>query len=73
MRRFGIKPITIAVHPSLYEKMEGIRKEYRDKLGINLSQVQLTDIIARKTKIPTNKKLDLIGGSYVNAKKSRPY
>jgi hypothetical protein len=73
MRRLRIKPITVSVHPNLYAKMEIIRKDYRDKLGINLSQMDLTNIIATRTKPIVTKRLDIIGGIDVKRKKSRPY
>jgi len=46
-----IRPVIIGAHPSFYDKMELIRKEYQ-KAGIKLSQVQLTNIIGKKIRIP---------------------
>lgn len=63
MRR--IRHVTVAVHPSLYEKMELFRKDYYQKSGIKLSQVDITNIISKKWRPP---KLDLIFGGK-NAKK----
>jgi thermostable 8-oxoguanine DNA glycosylase len=73
MRRLRVKPITVSVHPNLYAKMEVIRKDYRDKLGINLSQMDLTNIIATRTRPIITKRLDIIGGFNAKTKKSRPY
>ena len=52
-----VKPITIQVHPNLYAKMEEIRKQFKNN-NINLSQVELTNMIATKVKVP---KIDLLG------------
>lgn len=55
MRR--IKSINVNVHPSFFEKMETLRKQYRDG-GINLSQVKATNILAKNIK--PIRKIDLI-------------
>jgi hypothetical protein len=66
MRR--LRPVTIGAHPSLYSKMEELRKMYQSK-GINLSQMQLTDLISKRIRLPN--KIDLIGGCNVKFKKKR--
>ena len=60
-----VRRVTIVAHPSLYNKMEELRKAYSSN-GINLSQVQATDLIAKSWRMP---KVDLIGGK--NVKKKR--
>ncbi len=71
MRR--LKPVIIGSHPSLYSKMEELRKMYQDNAGVRLSQMQLTNMIAQRVRMP--KTIDLIGGCDVKKhnKKSRPY
>jgi hypothetical protein len=71
MRR--LKPVIVGAHPSLYQKMEELRKMYQDQAGIRLSQMQLTNIISQRIRMPL--KIDLIGGSNVKKsnKKIRPY
>lgn len=70
MRR-KIRPVIIGSHPSLYDKMEQLRKMYQDQAGIRLSQVQITDIISKRIRMPN--KIDLIGGEYAPKKKRRSY
>ena len=57
MRRIGIKPVTVQIHPNLYAKMEEIRKQYNQN-NISLSQVDLTNIISKRIKMP---KISLLG------------
>ena len=66
-----IKPIIIGTHPSLYSKMEELRKMYESQIGQKLSQMELTNIISKRIKLP--KKINLIeGGLYEkNIKKKR--
>lgn len=71
MRR--IKPVQVNMHPSLYSKMEEIRKYWRDKNGINLSQMDLTSLMAKKISPAKFNKIDLIGGNLLDKKKRRPY
>lgn len=63
MRR-RVKPVIIGSHPSLYDKMEQLRKMYQEQAGIKLSQVQVTDMLSKRIRLP--QKIDLIGGK--NAK-----
>jgi len=47
MRRVGsIKPVHIKVHPSLYQMMEELGREFKKKNGIGLSQIESTKMIA---------------------------
>ena len=74
MRRLKpIEQVTVNVHRNLYMKMEEIRKQFRERNGINLSQVQVTNIMAKRIR-PINK-IDIIGGQNVKTirKKRRPY
>jgi len=66
MRR-KIKSITIGSHPSLYSKMEELRKMYQDQAGIKLSQIEITNILSKRINMPT--KIDIFGGK--NVKKKR--
>jgi len=65
----AVKPVCVLLHPSFYNKMELYRKEYKDKKGINLSQVQITNLMAKRIRVPNLKEIDLIGGKYVLKKK----
>lgn len=47
-----IKKVHITAHRSFYDKMEYLRKKYREKTGLNLSQEQATNILAQNIKIP---------------------
>jgi hypothetical protein len=52
MRRIvGIKPVHIMAHPSLYQMMEELGKEFKKKNGISLSQPEVTKMIAENTKV----------------------
>ena len=62
-----IKSITIGSHPSLYSKMEELRKMYQDQAGIKLSQIEITNILSKRINMPT--KIKLFGGK--NVKKIR--
>ncbi len=62
-----IKSITIGSHPSLYSKMEELRKMYQDQAGIKLSQIEITNILSKRINMPT--KINLFGGK--NVKKIR--
>jgi hypothetical protein len=71
-RTIKIKKVCINAHPNLYNKMEEIRKMYIQQSGINLSQMQLTNIIAQRIK-PINN-INILGDKNVKTKKkSRPY
>jgi len=48
-----IKSITIGSHPSLYSKMEELRKMYQDQAGIKLSQMEVTNILSKRINMPT--------------------
>jgi hypothetical protein len=65
MRR--IKAVTIGSHPSLYAKMEQLRKMYQEQAGMKLSQIQITNLIAQKVRIPN--KINILGGKNENKKK----
>ena len=58
-----IKSITIGSHPSLYSKMEELRKMYQDQAGIKLSQIEVTNILSKRINMPT--KINLFGGKDV--------
>ena len=58
-----IKSITIGSHPSLYSKMEELRKMYQDQAGIKLSQIEITNILSKRINMPT--KINLFGGKNV--------
>jgi len=62
-----IKPVFIGSHPSLYEKMEELRKMYQDQAGIKLSQMQVTNIISKRIRMPNH--INILGGSDVKKKK----
>lgn len=64
MRR--LRPVIIGAHPQFYNKMEMIRKQFQEREGIRLSQMQLTDLMARKINVNS---INLFGGR--NAKKKR--
>ncbi len=57
------KAITIGTHPSLYSKMEELRKMYQDQAGIKLSQIEVTNILSKRINMPT--KINLFGGKDV--------
>ena len=61
-----IKPVFIGSHPSLYAKMEELRKMYQDE-GIRLSQMQLTNLISKRIRIPNH--INIIGDKNVKKKK----
>ena len=54
-----IKSITIGSHPSLYSKMEELRKMYQDQAGIKLSQMEVTNILSKRINMPT--KINIFG------------
>jgi hypothetical protein len=56
-----IRGVTIQAHPEFYQKLEGYRKQFRDSSGINLSQMQLTNLMAKQFKMPTLNSKDFIG------------
>jgi len=62
-----IKSITIGSHPSLYSKMEELRKMYQDQAGIKLSQIEATNILSKRINMPT--KINLFGGKDVKKNK----
>ena len=62
-----IKSITIGSHPSLYSKMEELRKMYQDQAGIKLSQIEITNILSKRINMPT--KINIFGGK--NVKKNK--
>ena len=62
-----IKSVTIGSHPSLYSKMEELRKMYQDQAGIKLSQMEVTNILSKRINMPT--KINLFGGK--NVKKNK--
>jgi hypothetical protein len=67
MRR--VRSLKVNVHPSLYEQMEKLRLYYRDKCGVNLSQVEQTSIISKNIKFNNLFSRNLLGGK--NVKKKR--
>ena len=58
-----IKSVTIGSHPSLYSKMEELRKMYQDQAGIKLSQMEVTNILSKRINMPT--KINIFGGKNV--------
>jgi len=64
-----IKPVFIGSHPSLYAKMEELRKMYQDQAGIKLSQIQVTDIISKRIKMPNH--INILGGCDVKKIKKK--
>ena len=62
-----IKSVTIGSHPSLYSKMEELRKMYQDQAGIKLSQMEVTNILSKRINMPT--KINIFGGK--NVKKNK--
>ena len=62
-----IKSITIGSHPSLYSKMEELRKMYQDQAGIKLSQMEVTNILSKRINMPI--KINIFGGK--NVKKNK--
>ena len=58
-----VRAITIGSHPSLYSKMEELRKMYQDQAGIKLSQIEITNILSKRINTPT--KINLFGGKNV--------
>jgi len=62
-----IKSITIGSHPSLYSKMEELRKMYQDQAGIKLSQMEVTNILSKRINMP--KRINLFGGKDVKKNK----
>ena len=69
MRRLRYRPVTVQVHPNLYDKMEEIRKQFREN-NIQLSQMELTNIIAKKVRIP---KVNIMGVENDKRKKRKSY
>lgn len=61
------KPITVGVHPSMYSKMEELRKMYQQQTGMNLSQIQVTNILSKSIKIPN--KINILGERNAKNKK----
>jgi len=50
-----LKPVHILAHPSLYEKIDEIRRNFKEVNGIDINLTQASDLMARgmrKTKIP---------------------
>ena len=70
MRR--IKSIAIKTHPSFYSLMESIRKTYKDRCGISLSQTQITNLVSKNINMNKLWKPTLAGGMNVK-KKGRSY
>ncbi len=62
-----VRSITIGSHPSLYSKMEELRKMYQDQAGIKLSQMEATNILSKRINMPT--KINLFGGKDVKKKR----
>lgn len=58
--------VNVYVHPSLFEKMEFIRKKYENK-GIRLTQLQQTNLIAQNINMSRFRKINIFGGK--NGKK----
>ena len=52
-----IKPVSIQVHPNFFNKMEEMRIKFQQN-NVSLSQIELTNMIAKKVKIP---KVDIMG------------
>lgn len=71
MRR--VKSIRCNMHPSLYDKMEQLRKMYEKQMGKSLSQMEITNMMSKRIKIP--KQINLFGGSNekIVKKKKRSY
>lgn len=61
-----IKPVFIGSHPSLYAKMEELRKMYQDE-GIKLSQMEVTNLISKRIRIPNH--INILGRCNVKKKK----
>ena len=62
-----IKPVIIGSHPSLYSKMEELRQMYKEQAGMNLSQMELTNIISKRIRMPH--KINILRGCNVKKKK----
>ena len=62
-----IKPVFIGSHPSLYAKMEELRKMYQDQAGIRLSQIQVTNLISKRISMPRH--INITGDKNVKKKK----
>ena len=62
-----IKSVTIGSHPSLFSKMEELRKMYQDQAGIKLSQIEITNILSKRINMPT--KINIFGGKDVKKKR----
>jgi len=65
MRRNRVKSVCVNVHPSFYEKMELVRKELKEKNNLNLSQVEVTNILSKRIRMP---KINLFGLKNVKKK-----
>jgi len=61
------KAVTVSIHPSLYSKMEELRKMYQQQAGMNLSQMQITNIISKRIRLPN--KINILGEKNVKKKK----
>lgn len=70
MRR--IKPVHLLAHPNLYAKMEEIGKMYKENSGVELTQMQITNLISKRIRFPKIPNLNLIGDEYAK-KKGRHY
>ena len=71
MRRI-IKPVHILVHPEFYEKLEKFRKGISNGIGCQPSQMEVTQMMAKRIREPKFPKINILGGKNAK-KKSRPY
>jgi hypothetical protein len=62
-----VKPVTIGAHPNLFKVVESIRNTYA-KENINLSQLEITNIIASRVRMP-QPKINILGVSNVQKKR----
>jgi len=58
MRR--TKGVMVNVHPSLYSKMEELRKMYEKQSGKRFTQVEATKMLSHRINMP--KKINIFGG-----------
>ena len=70
IKKEKVKGICINAHPYLFEQMETIRKQNQQKFGINLSQIELTGLLAKKINMTAPKLKNFTGGN-LNVKKQK--
>lgn len=66
--------VCMRVHPYLFEQSEQIRKQNQKKLGINISQIEATGILAKKINMTAPTIRNFTGGkTNVKKKQKRRY